>query len=398
MTRSGGALMRRIPIESGVPILVFAAARLAVAVVALLAVAFVGFPYEGRAAVVLAGFVLWSAALLLATYREPYRTLHPVVPAVDFALLLLLELAAPETVGAVRLAALFLIAAHAHFQGEGRGLLIAALGAAALVAGAAIRGDLPIDTDVHAFHEAVFALSALATAVVVGLLRTSESASRLRARGLSRRTMQAESEVRRRVAESIHDGPVQELIGLDMILSAARSESAHEDKVAELIDEARELVSRNVRALRDEIVELGPYAFQEVSLETAIEACLPVWERRYGFEVRLAIERIDLSPEMAGDLFRIAQEAVVNAGRHAEATRVELSLRTLGTNVELRVADNGHGFDGSSPLAAAEPGHLGLASMRERAELMDGKLEIESSDRGTRVLVLAPLRTVDGSD
>jgi two-component system, NarL family, sensor kinase len=228
--------------------------------------------------------------------------------------------------------------------------------------------------------------------VVAVPLHSSESASRLRARELSRRTMQADSEVRRRVAESIHDGPVQELIGLDMILSAARSETEDPD-VGNLIEEARDLVSRNVRALRDEIVELGPYAFQEVTFSTAIESCLPVWQRRYGFEVRLAIERVDLSPEMAGDLFRIAQEAVVNAGRHAEASRIELSLRSVNGEIELRVADNGNGFDGAPPLGASAPGHLGLASMRERAELMDGGLEIESSERGTRVLVRAPLRT-----
>ncbi len=151
MTRNGGALMRRSPIESAGPILVFAIARLAVAVVALLAVGFVGFPYEGRAALVLAGFVLWSAAVVLAAYRQPDRALHPLIPAGDFAFLLLLELVAPETVGGVRLAALFLVAAHAHCQGEGRGLLIAAVGTVVLVAGAAIRGDLPVDTDVHAF-------------------------------------------------------------------------------------------------------------------------------------------------------------------------------------------------------------------------------------------------------
>jgi signal transduction histidine kinase len=335
--------------------------------------------------------VLWSAAVLVATRRDPDRAFHPAVPAVDFTLLLALELAAPDTLGGVRLAALFLIAAHAHYQGEGRGLVIAAIGSTALVVGSAIRGDAPVDSDVLGFYEAVFILSSLATAVVVGLLRSSESASRLRARELSRRTMQAESEVRRRVAESIHDGPVQELIGLDMILSAARSESGG-DRVGNLIDEARDLVSRNVRALRDEIVELGPYAFQEMSFGTAIENCLPVWQRRYGLEVRLAIERIDLSPEMAGDLFRIAQEAVVNAGRHARASRVELSLRAVGGRVELRVADNGHGFDGNNHLNSTQPGHLGLASMRERAELMDGKLEIESSERGTRVLVLVPLK------
>ena len=383
--------MRRVPIESAGPIVVFAVARLAVAVVALVAVALVGFPYEGQAAAVLGVFVAWSAGVLVLARRDPERALHPAVPAVDLALLILLEVLAPETLGAVRLAALFLIAAHAHFQGERRGVTIAAIGAVGLVVASAIRGDAPFDSDLLAFYEAVFLLSALATAAVVGLLRTSESASRLRARGLSRRTMQAESEVRRRVAEAIHDGPVQELIGLDMILSAARSESG-DTRVGGLIDEARDLVSRNVRALRDEIVDLGPYAFQEISFATAIESCLPVWQRRYGLEVRLAIERIDLPPEMAGDLFRIAQEAVVNAGRHASASRVELSLRTLGAQVELRVADDGRGMDGNGVLARAEPGHLGLASMRERAELMDGVLEIESSDRGTRVLVRAPLR------
>ena len=390
--------MRRVPIDSAAPFAVFAIARLVVSVAALAASAILGFPYNGRAAAVLGVFVLWSAAVLVLTRRQPERALHPAVPAVDFGLLLALELLAPDTVVGVQLAALFLVAAHAHFQGERRGVIIGVIAGAALVLGAAVRGDAPVDTDLVIFYEVVFFLSALATSVVVGLLRTSESASRLRARELSRRTMQAESEVRRRVAESIHDGPVQELIGLDMILSAARGE-ADEDKVAGLIDEARDLVSRNVRALRDEIVDLGPYAFQEMSFETAIENCMPVWQRRFGFEVRMAIEHLDLSPEMAGDLFRIAQEAVVNAGRHAEASRVEISLRSVGGQIELRVADNGRGFEARNGMDrlngySSDPGHLGLASMRERAELLDGELTIDSSDRGTRVMVLAPPRPV----
>jgi two-component system NarL family sensor kinase len=385
--------MRRIPIESAGPIIVFAAARLALAIVAFASVIIVGFPYQGRAAAVLAVFIGWSAALLWTAQRQPARALYPIVAVVDFTLLLVLELLVPDALLGVRLAALFLVAAHAHFHGERRGLMIAVPSSVALVVGSAIRGDAPVDSDVLGFYEAVFLLASVATAVVVGLLRTSESTSRLRARSLSRRTMQAESEVRRRVAESIHDGPVQELIGLDMILSAAGSE-ADGQRVGDLIDEARDLVSRNIRALRDEIVELGPYAFQELTFDTAIEACLPVWQRRYGFEVRLAIERVELSPEMAGDLFRIAQEAVVNAGRHAEASRVEISVRTVDdAQIELRVADDGHGFNGNNVFGSTEPGHLGVASMRERAELMDGELTIESSDRGTRVMVVAPLKT-----
>ena len=386
-------ILRRLPVESPGPIVVFAATRVGLSVFALVAVMVLGFPYEGRAAPVLLAFTAWAAAVLVLARRNPQASLHPAVAAGDFALLVLLEVLVPETLGAVRLASLFLVAAHAHFQGERRGIAVAAIGSGALVLATNLRGDEPVTGDVLAFYEVVYVLSSLATALLVGTLRTAESASRLRARSLSRRTIQAESEVRRRVAESIHDGPVQELIGLDMILSAAAqaARSGRGDESADLIAEARDLATRNIRALRDEIVDLGPYAFHELSFATAIENCLPVWQRRYSCEVGVMLEQIDLPSEVAGDLFRIAQEAVVNAGRHSGADAVSLSLRTVDGEVELRVADNGHGFLGSDPLAGSEPGHLGLASMRERAELIGGRIYIDSSERGTRVLVRAPL-------
>ena len=71
--------------------------------------------------------------------------------------------------------------------------------------------------------------------------------------------------------------------------------------------------------LRDEIVDMGPFAFAELSFAQGVENCVPIWERRYGTKVLLALEAIELPPETAGHLFRITQEAVVNAGRHAEA-------------------------------------------------------------------------------
>jgi signal transduction histidine kinase len=353
-----------------------------------------GFPYEGKAAAVIGGLgVPWAVLCVLTARREPERLLSPVVPAVDLVILLALELVAPDTYGAVRAAALFLIAAHAHFQGETRGTMIALVGSAALVSASAVRGDSPLPGDLHAFYETVFVLSALATGVVVGTLRTAESASRLRARSLSRRTIQAEAEGRRRVAEALHDGPVQELIGLDMMLGSARK-AAHDgraDDATRLLDEAREVTERNIRVLRDDLVELGPYAFEELTFQTAIENCLPIWNRRYGVDVLVAIDPIELSSDVSGVLFGIAQEAVVNALRHAGAKTVSLSLRMVDSSLELRVTDDGEGFGDSGPLGAAEPGHLGLAMMRERAELLDGSLEIETSERGTRVLVLVPL-------
>jgi signal transduction histidine kinase len=387
-------MLRRLPIESGQPLVVFAAARLAVALAALAALVMLGFPYEGRGVAVVAGLGLpWTLALLVTARRNPEAALHPMIAAGDVTVLVVVEVVVPEAYGATRFTALFVLAAHAHFQGERRGLAIALAGSGALVTATALRGDSPFEGEVLAFNEVVFVLAAAAAGAVVGSLRTAESASRLRARGLSRRTLQAESEVRRRVAEAIHDGPVQELIGLDMILSSA-AKAASEGRRAEaaaLLDDARELAERNIRALRDEIVDLGPYAFEELGFGTAIENCMPVWKRRYGFEVMAAIERIELPAHMAGDLFRIAQEAVANAGRHSRAEAVSISLRTVDSDVELRVTDNGNGFADADPLGSSEPGHLGLASMRERAELLDGRLEIESSERGTRVLVRVPL-------
>jgi signal transduction histidine kinase len=387
-------MFRRLPIESAQPIVVFAVARLAIVVAALVALVVLGFPYEGKAVAVVGGLgVPWAVLCVVTARREPERLLSPVVPAVDLLILLTLELVAPDTYGAVRAAALFLIAAHAHFQGETRGAMIALVGSAALVSASAVRGDSLLPGDLHAFYETVFVLSALATGVVVGTLRTAESASRLRARSLSRRTIQAEAEGRRRVAEALHDGPVQELIGLDMMLGSARK-AAHDgraDDATRLLDEAREVTERNIRVLRDELVELGPYAFEELTFQTAIENCLPIWNRRYGVDVLVTIDPIELPSDVSGVLFGIAQEAVVNALRHAGAKAVSLSLRTVDSSLELRVTDDGDGFGDSDPLGAAEPGHLGLAMMRERAELLDGSLDIETSERGTRVLVLVPL-------
>ena len=387
-------MLRRLRIEGSEPLVLFAVSRLAIVVVGIVAMLVLSLPEDGRAIAVVAGIALpWSAFVLLVTLRHPHTRLNRLIAVGDLVALLAVELVAPETYGGVRFAALFLVAAHAELQGEARGLVAAVIAAFALVTATAVRGNAPIEGDVLAFYEVAFSTSALATGLVVGRLHSAESAGRLRARGLTRRTIQAETDVRRRVAEAIHDGPLQELIGLDMILASAQKAASEgrTDAAVALLDDAQEIAERNLRALRDEIVELGPYSFQELRFDTAIEGCMPVWKQRYGFEVMLSIERVALPAETAGALYRIAQEAVVNAGRHADAKAVSISLRTVGSEVELRVTDNGHGFDDSDPLVESRPGHLGLASMRERADLLDGRLDIETSERGTRVLVRAPL-------
>ena len=153
------------------------------------------------------------------------------------------------------------------------------------------------------------------------------------------------------MAESIHDGPVQDLIGLDMILSTLgrELEGDGQDRARELLSDARELTTHNVQALRDEMVDLGPYGFQDVTLAAAIEGSVPVWMRRYDVDIRLDLDPELLPPKVAGELFRISQEAVINAGRHAGASTVWVTLRRDDHGVELQVADDGKGFELTRP-------------------------------------------------
>jgi two-component system NarL family sensor kinase len=310
----------------------------------------------------------------------------------DLAVLATIEAIAPETYAVVSVLALFFICAHAEVQGERRGTALALAYVAVLASVAAIAGA-PGSARSLVATELLFAIAAVGAALLVGRMRSAESAARLRARRLTRRVIEAEREVRRRLAESIHDGPIQELSGLSMVLHAARQAAADgdTDRAQALIGEASALTDHNVQVLRDDIVDLGPYAFEERSFQAAVESCIVTWQRRYGVEVLLTIEELDLAPELAGDLFRITQEAVTNAGRHASAEQVAVSLRGVNGGVELRVTDDGKGFEGVDPLGPVEPGHIGLASIRERAELLEGELDIETSEKGTRVLVQAPL-------
>ena len=384
--------LERLPLDSSEPVVWFAFIRLLMPVIVVIATLVLDFPFGGRLAVAAGAVgVPWGVALLVVARRSPGLALHPLVAVGDFLVLVAVEAIVPETYGAARFVALFLVGAHAHFQGERMGLAITGIGVAALVITGALTED-PLAGNLLEFYEVLFVVSALAMAFIIGGLRTAESAGRIRAREVTRRTFAAEDAVRRRLAVSIHDGPVQELVSLEMILTAARNaaERGEGERVAELLTEAEGLATRNVHALRDEILSLGPHAYDELSFESAVEESLPVWQRRYGVPIDFRCERLDLGSELEGALFRIAQEAVANAGRHAEASSIAVELRRVDGNVELAISDDGRGFHDVGMLRRPRPGHLGLAGMRERAEAAGGRLEIATGDGGTTVRFVGP--------
>lgn len=387
--------MQRLPTESGRPMVVFAQTRLALSICAVVLAAAFGFPFGGAVGVMAGVAVPWSLLNLFLAVRRPHEALNPLIALGDLAVLVIIEALVSQAYGPVRFLALSLLAVHAHFQGERIGLTVAFCGVAGLVVPSAVQSadHRGFDEERLALYEATFAAAALMTVALVGRFRAQESASRLRAHELTRRTLRSENEIRRRLSEALHDGPVQELIGLDMTLAAASAEigQGHGARATELLREAGEITQRNISKLRDELLDLGPYAYDEISFEAAVERCLATWERRYGIEADLQAAALELPSEIEGELFRITQEAISNAGRHAGSHKVRIKLTSQDGMIELSVRDDGRGFGGVDPLGATEAGHIGLASIRERAELMRGSLEIETGASGTELRVRVPL-------
>ncbi len=346
------AALQRLPIESARPMVVFAVVRVVVANAALALALILGLPYEGRVLAVIGGLAVpWSLFNLWLALRAPERAVNPLIAAGDFAVLATIAAVAPELYGPVRFMALFFLAVHAHFQGERIGLMVGAFAVVVLGIPTVFLDDLPVEGDLLIFYEGAFAAAALGTVVLVGRFRTAESASRLRAREISRRTLRAEHDIRRRLSQSLHDGPVQELISLDMMLAAARTAAEQGDlqRASEIIEDARAIAIRNVDELRDEMLDLGPYGYEEFSFASAVERCFPVWQRRYDIAVTLDAKELDLPSEYEGELFRITQEAVANAARHGTAERVDVSLDSVNGSLQLRVRDDGRGSGASTP-------------------------------------------------
>ena len=238
---------------------------------------------------------------------------------------------------------------------------------------------------------AMAGLVTLALAWVVTLRRRVQAQARIIWKRVRRET---ELQERQRMARELHDTLEQNLAGISLCLEAARLTVTSAPAMAEN-HVARALVQ--VEASIDE-VHRAVWALREESLEThGLHACLDEIGRQLAACHPAAI---DLTTSVEGaprpfpvavenNLLRIGQEALTNAVRHGEASRIEVRLRYGTDSFSLRVSDDGHGFD---VAAAAAPGHFGLAGMRERVQEMGGRLEVASAvNRGTEVAVTLPL-------
>lgn len=195
-------------------------------------------------------------------------------------------------------------------------------------------------------------------------------------------------EERNRLARELHDSVTQSLYGLVVFAGAAQEvlEAGDGMRARRHLARIEDAAHKALREMRLLLYELRPPMLEEEGLVGALQQRLNAVEGRTGLHVCLSVDgEIDLPAPVEEGLYRIAQEALNNALRHAAATSVAVRLKADGQGLELDVKDDGGGFD---VAAAADRGGLGLASMRERAEALGGRLEIVSHPgAGTTVKV-----------
>jgi signal transduction histidine kinase len=207
----------------------------------------------------------------------------------------------------------------------------------------------------------------------------------------------AEEETRRRIAADIHDDTAQAVSAAGLRIDALVAE-LDEPAAREAASKAREALADANRRLRRLLFELRPPALDEAGLSTALELFLADSFSHDGFDWRVD-NRLDgePAPEVRAILYRVALEALTNVRKHADAGMVDVLIERRGVGVAVRVRDDGGGFEPPAPDAPPEPGHIGLVSMRERAEAAGGRFSLSSTPgRGTTVDFWMPEPNGDG--
>jgi len=209
-------------------------------------------------------------------------------------------------------------------------------------------------------------------------------------RELAQRLQHAQEAERRRIAADLHDDPIQVMSAVDMRLQMLTS-FPRMVTIEEIADIERD-VQAAIERLRSMLFELRPAALDREGLVPALRLYLERSAKTAGWvtEVNDALT-VELDADLRALLYRIVQEAVVNARKHADATHVEVDVTSAAEGVSVRVRDDGIGF--TPDLGAIpEPGHLGLTTMVERAELAGGWARVDSSPGdGTVVECWLPL-------
>ena len=201
-------------------------------------------------------------------------------------------------------------------------------------------------------------------------------------RHLSRQLLSAQEEERRKISRELHDVIAQTLTGINVRLAALKTEStAGTKELQKRITSTQRLVEKSVDIVHRFARELRPAVLDDLGLIPALQSFMKVFSTDTGVRVSLsafaAIEQLDTVRRTV--LYRIAQEALTNVARHAQASQAQIIIQKEGALIRMEVKDNGRGFEVDGAALAKKGNRLGLLGMRERVEMIGGTFCVESS-------------------
>ncbi len=205
--------------------------------------------------------------------------------------------------------------------------------------------------------------------------------------------VEAQDEERRRLARELHDGAGQMLTTLLVRLKMLEHQ-AEQATVQQGLASTLDLVATTIEQVRDLSYRLRPAALEEFGLAVALRTLVAETLEDAGVDTRCRLElgALVLPHGVEVSLYRIAQEALTNVIRHAHAERVAVELTIRNGGVNLQISDDGCGFTPRQPAAQTGKRHLGLISMNERAQMVGGMLQVESTPgKGTTIRVYVPM-------
>jgi signal transduction histidine kinase len=215
---------------------------------------------------------------------------------------------------------------------------------------------------------------------------------------LLRRTNAAIESERNRVARDLHDGPVQGVSAASLSLEAAllMIKAGDVERGLEVLSKVREELAEEADALRRLMSGLRPPVLEERGLVPAINEMVAHFGDEQGVHTEFTGH---IAPGLPDDLetlaYRIVQEALSNAAKHAKADMLTVLVSSDGVQLRIEVQDDGQGFDSAKTREFLHEGRVGLASMRERVELASGSFIVRSSTgRGTTIMASLPVETL----
>ena len=226
---------------------------------------------------------------------------------------------------------------------------------------------------------------------IISIIRDVTERKRLQAFGAG--ALKAAEDERQRIARELHDDTAQRLAGLMLLLKVAGQIEDREER-GQRLEQIREEIADAAEAVRRIARGLRPPALDEMGLVAAIDSLVRSLRRGISPDIELVVERAGerrLDPDAELALYRIVQEALANAVRHAGASRIRVSFKAGDESVSAEVDDDGRGLAADRGDGDGVHG-MGLVGMRERARHAGGVLEIDSEPgRGTRVRVELPV-------